>query len=180
MIKDISGILAFAFIGLVSGFINWSGLFFLPDIPVIQQYYPSVILGIFLFLAGRYVAHLKSFNQILSLIILIVFSSIGWRASIEYGHALGGPVPFVNAGIIGAFAVAIGWLLAWQIRTGIIKLIVIVTLAGALGGGIFQLFNTLLSDSENLWVLILFCEWQTILFAGIALAHQHKHKKAGK
>jgi hypothetical protein len=177
MIKDISGILAFAFIGLVSGFINWSGLFFLPEIPVIQQYYPSVILGIFLFLAGRYVAHLKSFNQILSLIILIVFSSIGWRASIEYGHALGGPVPFVNAGIVGALAVAIGWILAWQIRTGIIKLIIIVTLAGALGGGLFQLIDAVLSDAENLWALILFCEWQTILFAAIALAHLHKHKK---
>ena len=177
MIKDISGILAFAFIGLVSGFINWSGLFFLPDIPVIQQYYPSVILGIFLFLAGRYVAHLKSFNQILSLIILIVFSSIGWRASIEYGHALGGPVPFVNAGIVGAFAVALGWLLAWNIRTGIIKMIVIVTLAGAVGGGVFQLIDTVLSDSENLWALILFCEWQTILFAAIAFAHMQKHKK---
>lgn len=174
MIKDISGILAFAFVGLIAGLVNWSGMFFLPDVPVIQQYYPSVVLGIFLFLAGRYVANLKSFNQLLSLIILIVFSSIGWRASIEYGHALGGPVPFVNAGIVGAFAVAIGWILAWQVRTGVIKLIIIVTLAGALGGGIFQLIDMVLSDSENLWVLILFCEWQALLFAGIAFAHLQK------
>jgi hypothetical protein len=177
MTKNLPEILAFAFIGLIAGLINWSGMFFLPDVPVVQSYYPSVVLGIFLFLAGNYVAKLKTFNQILSLVILIVFSSIGWRASIEYGHALGGPVPFVNAGIVGAFAVAIGWILAWQIRAGSIRLIVIVTLAGALGGGIFQLIDTLLSDSENLWVLILFCEWQAIVFASIALAHQHKQKK---
>jgi len=174
MVKDISGILAFAFIGLVSGLTNWSGMFFLPDIPFIQHYYPSVVLGIYLYFAGRYVAHLKGFNHFLSLLILIITSSIGWRASIEIGHAMGGPVPFVNAGAMGALAVALGWVIAWKIRNGIIKLIVIVTLAGALGGGIFQLADAIFDDSENIWVLILFCEWQTILFAGIAFAHQRK------
>ena len=177
MVKDISGILAFAFIGLTAGLTNWSGLFFLPDIPVIQQYYPAVVLGIYLYIAGRYVAHLKAINHFLSLIILIVASSIGWRTSIEIGHAMGGPVPFVNAGAMGALAVALGWVIAWKIRSGILKLVVIVTLAGALGGGIFELVDTVFDDSEEIWVLILFCEWQTILFAGIAFAHQRKKSK---
>ena len=174
MVKDISGILAFAFIGLLSGLTNWAGMFFLPDIPAIQHYYPAIVLGIYLYIAGRFVAHLKTINHILSLVILVIASSIGWRASIELGHAMGGPVPFVNAGAMGALAVALGWLLAWKIRADILKTIVIVTLAGALGGGIFQLADTIYDDSEKIWVLILFCEWQTILFAGIAFAHQRK------
>ena len=177
MVKDISGILAFAFIGLVSGLTNWSGMFFLPDIPVIQHYYPSVVLGIYLYIAGRYVANLKAFNHFLSLIILIIASSIGWRASIEFGHAMGGPFPFVNAGATGALAVAFGWVIAWNLRYGILKLILIVTLAGALGGGIFEVVDTVFNDSEKIWVLILFCEWQTILFAGIAFSHQRKPYK---
>jgi hypothetical protein len=178
MVKDISLILAFAFLGLMAGLTNWSGLFFLPDIPVLQQYYPAVVLGIYLYIAGRYVARLKAMNLLLCLIILIVASSIGWRTSIEIGHAMGGPVPFINAGAMGALAVALGWVIAWQIRTGIFKLIVIVTLAGALGGGIFELVDTVFDDSEKIWVLILFCEWQTILFASIAFAHQHKKSKS--
>jgi hypothetical protein len=78
---------------------------------------------------------------------------------------------------MGALAVALGWVIAWKIRSGILKLVVIVTLAGALGGGIFELVDAVFDDSEEIWVLILFCEWQTILFAGIAFAHQRKQNK---
>ncbi len=167
-------ILLFAIAGLISGVISGMGQFILPDDEIFPKYYPAVILGIFLYLAGRYLANIKTSNDIFSLIILIIASIAGWRLSINVGFDLGGPVPFVSAGTLGAFVVALGWLFAWKIRFNILIHIIIITVSGALGGLVFQFADSMIQMTEEMWVIFLFTEWQCILLLGIALAHSMK------
>jgi len=165
-------ILLFATGGLLSGIANALGQYVLPDIQVIQQHYPAVILGITLFLCGRYVAGFLVKRPLLSLLALIIFSILGWRMSIDVGYAFGGPAPFVTAGALGAFVVAWGWLLAWGIPSRDWRFILAVTLAGMLGGLVFQIADGIWTLKEPVWELLLFCEWQALVLAGIAWAHQ--------
>ena len=171
MYTEKTKILLFAITGLISGIISGLSQFILPDIQLIQQYYPPLILGIFLYLCGIYIARIEISKKILSLVILIISCIIGWRISIDVGYDLGGPVPFVTAGALGAFVVAWGWLLSWRIRSDFLMFVVVVTASGALGGLVFQMADQLLEMKEDVWVLFLFCEWQCILLTGIALAH---------
>ncbi len=158
--------------GLLSATVCWAGSLFLPEIPALQQYYPAVVLGIFLYLCGKYVTHMKTGNDIVTLIVLILGSILGWRAAVEIGHPLGEPVPFVAAGALGGLITAIGWLIAWKLRSIAIRLLIILTFAGTLGGGIFQFVDHYLDATGDVWVLILFTVWQTLFFAGIGIAHR--------
>ncbi len=166
-----TNILIFAIAGLISGIISGMGQFILPDKQLFQQYYPAFVLGIFLYLCGIYIAHIEISKKLLSLVILIISCIIGWRISIDVGYDLGGPVPFVTAGTLGAFVVAWGWLLSWRIHSNFLMFVVVVTVSGALGGLVFQIADQLLEMKEDVWVLFLFGEWQCILLTGIAIAH---------
>jgi hypothetical protein len=166
-------ILLFAVAGLLSGMVSGMGQFFLLDNQLIQQYYPALVLGIVLYLCGIYVARIEIRNALFSLFILIISCIIGWRISIDVGYGLGGPVPYVTAGALGAFVVAWGWLLSWRIRSNILMFVLIVTVSGTLGGIVFQIADQLLEMKEDVWVLFLFGEWQCILLTGIALAHYY-------
>jgi len=165
-------ILLFAAAGVVSGVISGLGQYVLPDIPWLQQHYPAVILGVTLYLCGACQSGIQSGKTLLSLLSLIIFSILGWRISIDVGYSLGGPAPYVTAGAMGAFVVAWGWLLAWGIPTRDWKFILIVTLAGILGGLVFQIADKLWEMKEPFWALFLFSEWQCLLFTGIAIAQQ--------
>lgn len=158
--------------GLLSGLISGMGQYFLPEHQIIVQTYPAMVLGIFLFLCGYYVLQLSTNNPLLSCINLIFFSIIGWRASIDIGYEFGGPVPFLTAGMLGSFFVALGWLLSWNIRSGIMKFISIVIVSGATGGLVFQLIDNFIKLNDEIWTFILFIEWQIILMVGIAFAQQ--------
>ena len=162
----------FAGTGLASGFISGLGQYFLPEHQLIVQTYPALVLGVFLFLCGHYVLQISINNPLLSCINLVFFSLIGWRASVDIGYEIGGPVPFLTAGVLGSFFVALGWLLSWNIRSTIMKFILIVTASGAIGGLVFQLTDILFVLSEEIWTFTLFIEWQIILMTGIAFAHQ--------
>lgn len=165
-------ILLFSVAGLVSGIISALGEYFLPDIQLIQQHYPPVVLGVTLYLCGTRVAGLESRKPLLSLLALIIFSILGWRISIDVGYSLGGPTPYVTAGAMGAFVVAWGWLLAWGVPTRDWRFILRVTLSGMLGGFVFQIADTLWEMKDPFWTLFLFSEWQCLLLAGIAIAQQ--------
>jgi len=158
--------------GLLSGFIGGMGQYFLPEHQIIVQTYPALVLGTFLFLCGHYVLRIPVSNPLLSCINLVFFSIIGWRASIDIGYELGGPVPFLTAGILGSFFVALGWLLSWNIRSGLLKYILIVIVSGAIGGLVFQLTDKFFKLNDDIWTFTLFIEWQIILMVGIAFAHQ--------
>lgn len=172
MVNILTRFVACAGTGLVSGFISGLGQYCLPENQVIVQTYPALVLGIFLFLCGYYVLRISIANPLLSCINLVFFSILGWRASIDIGYEFGGPAPFLTAGILGSFFVALGWLLSWNIRSGIMKFVLIVVVSGAIGGLAFQLTDKFFNLNDEIWTFTLFIEWQIILMIGIAYAHQ--------
>lgn len=174
MYAPLTRILLFAAAGIIAGIISALGQYVLPDIQWVLQHYPPVVLGLALYLCGTYVSGMRNTKPLLRLLVLVIFCVLGWRISIDVGYRLGGPAPFVTAGALGAFVVAWGWLLAWGIPTRDWRFILTVTLAGILGGFIFQVADQLLTLKEPAWELVLFSEWQGLVLAGIAIAQQEK------
>lgn len=170
----------FFMLGLVSGVACWALHFVLPQKQWIVDYYPAVVLGFFLYAAGAHVARMNYRRRIPALLILIVASVLGWRLAIEVGYDLGGPVPFVNAGVLGALVPALGALLAWRVRSRAAAFALIVTAAGALGGLAFHFLDAWFIghlQDDDLWMLILFTEWQSIFMAGVAIALNYSRRE---
>jgi hypothetical protein len=162
----------FFILGLISGAACWALHFVLPDRRWVIDYYPGVVLGFFLYVAGD-LARIKSARGFSALLILLAAGILGWRLAIEVGYDWGGPAPFVNAGALGALVLALGVLLAWRIRVRSLRFAAIVTAAGALGGLAFHFVDAWFighMQDDDLWVLILFAEWQSIFMAGVAIA----------
>jgi hypothetical protein len=173
-------ILQFAVLGMLSGTACWALHFVLPDKQWIVDYYPGAVLGIFLYIAGAYIAGMNAVPRILALVILITASILGWRLAVQVGYDLGGPVAFVNAGTLGALVLALGLLLGWHIRAGAWKFVLIVTAGGALGGLAFHFLDLWFigsMENDDIWILILFTEWQGFFMAGLALALRYGLRK---
>ena len=167
----------FAMMGLLSGVVCWALQFVLPETQWIIDYYPAVVLGVFLFIAGEYIAGAGSMQKVATLVVLVIVSMLGWRLAIQVGYDLGGPVPFGNAGALGALIMALGLLLAWRLRGGILKFVTIVTAFGAVGGVIFHFLDKWFigaMEQDDIWILILFAEWQSIFMVGVAVALHYR------
>jgi hypothetical protein len=166
----------FAAVGLVSGLVCWLGQYFLPESFFVTKVYPGVVLGVFIYIACRFIAECRSDNHIRSFAFILVASAAGWRLAVDVGYDLGGPVPFAIAGAMGAAALSLGVIMAWRVHySKAAAFVAIVTVAGTLGGLLFNLIDRLsgMYDRDTLWVLTLFCEWQAVLLIGIALALHH-------
>jgi hypothetical protein len=170
----------FFILGLISGTVCWALQFVLPETQWIVDYYPGAVLGIFLYVGGAYVAGMNARSRILALIISIAASILGWRLAVQVGYDLGGPVAFVNAGTLGALVLALGLLFGWHIRAGAWKFVLLVTVGGALGGLVFHFLDQWFigaMENDDIWILILFAEWQSIFMAGLALALHYGVRK---
>ncbi|HEX5056142.1 MAG TPA: hypothetical protein VFX02_06555 [Gammaproteobacteria bacterium] len=168
----------FLVLGMVSGTACWALHFVLQYFGLsgkqwIIDYYPAVVLGFFVHAAGAHAIGMKYAQRIPDLVILVIASVLGWRLAIEVGYDLGGPMPFVNAGALGALVLALGSMLAWRIRARAFRFLVIITAAGTLGGLVFHYLDAWFISNmhdDDLWMLILFAEWQSIFMAGVAVA----------
>lgn len=163
-------IVLYAGAGLASAVMCWAGGRVLPE-SLFLKVYPGIILGVTLLALGHVLGEIPRPRYWIAALLLPAFSALGWRLAVDVGYEYGGPVPYVTAGAMGAFFVAIGLLLAWRIRSRAVLLVCIVTAAGALGGAVFQLIHKAVGGiGEDYWVLILFAEWQVLLMLGLALA----------
>jgi len=167
---------AFALVGIVSGGICSLAEMILPDIEWLLDAYPGGVLGLFLFFSGRYLANCSTSKPWSSLVVLLSASIVGWRLAVKVGveSAISEPFIYAVCGIVGAACVALGLLYVWRIRSGILPFIVITTLSGALGGFVFRMVEWLSgmshASSDFWWTLVLFTVWQSIFFAGVAVA----------
>ena len=132
--------------------------------------YPGMVLGLALLAVGQVLGEIPRSRLWVAALLLPTFCMLGWRLAVDVGFQYGAPLPYVAAGAMGAFSVAIGLLLAWRIQNKAVLLVSIVSAAGALGGLVFQLIEKFIDGSGDYWGLILFVEWQTLLMLGIALA----------
>lgn len=157
--------------GIISGIVCWQGMFFIPEGSVWLKVYPGVIFGLVLFAVGQFY-HLNRWRSwIYPLIIIMTATIVGWWVALDIGFAHGRPVPMLTAGALGALIVAIGLLGAWAVQRRIGGFLLLITIAGALGGQIAQLLWDFLPQlGDDLWTLILFIEWQSLVMIAIAVA----------
>ncbi len=167
---------AFALVGLVSGGLCSLADRILPNIGWLLDAYPGVVLGLFLFFSGRYLANRHSRKPLSALVVVVSAGIVGWRLAVRVGaeSSIGDLFNYAACGSVGAFCVALGLLYTWRIRSGIAPFVIITTLFGALGGFVFRLVEWLggMSSASNdiWWTLLLFTVWQTLFFAGVAVA----------
>ena len=145
---------------------------------------PAIILGIMIFLAGRYISGITPQNSWLNPLILILACGVGWFLAHQHGStgefSIGANGEFsgveygvigiveIESGVIGGFFVGIGLVIAWRLkRTRMV--IMLTTLAGGLGGLVLALVG----------FQLLFIYWQGILLLGMGIAIQiDSHKSS--
>ncbi|MDZ7735783.1 MAG: hypothetical protein U5P41_06580 [Gammaproteobacteria bacterium] len=157
--------------GVVSGVICWSGLFFIPEGSIWLRIYPGVVFGLVLFAVGQFYQLNRRRSRAYPLIVIVAASIAGWWAAPGIGFVYGRPVPMLTAGAFGALIVALGLIGAWGVRKRIGSFLLLITITGALGGQIAQLlwdYSPQLDD--DLWTLILFIEWQSLVMIAVAVA----------
>jgi|SRR5688572_8185943 len=163
-------IFLYAGAGLACAVLCWAGGRVLPQ-SLFLNFYPGIVLGMTLVALGHVLGEIPRPRLWIAALLLPAFSTLGWRLAVDVGYEYGRPVPYVTAGAMGAFFVAIGLLLAWRIQKRAVMLVCMVTAAGALGGVVFQLIHKAIDGIGGDYpVLILFAEWQVLLMLGIALA----------
>jgi len=162
--------------GVMSGVICWAGGFALPEDSLILKIYPGLILGAALFIVVTKEKLRPGVKTFLPLIILMAACVIGWRLAVDVGYRHGSPYRFATAGAVGALSVACGMAWVWQIRNSnaLVRFVALITATGALGGWLFRVLHdeTPTRLGDDLWTLLLFLEWQTILLLGIWLTRR--------
>jgi hypothetical protein len=119
----------------------------------------------------------------LGLLLVWYIRSLPWKigAIILMFLALAGLAIFPAVKFaIGALVIPFGLALIWRAGANAWKFAVLITVAGALGGLIFNILDTWFIGSienDDLWVLILFAEWQAVFMAGLALALHYGVRK---
>ena len=124
---------------------------------------PAIILGIMIFLVGRYASGIVSRSRWFDPLILIFACRIGWDLASDFGAEYwGGVWSLTGSGIIGGFFVGLGVVVGWWLKR-VWTVIMLTTLTGGLGSGL-------------VWVLggfdWLFIIWQGILLLGIGITIQ--------
>ncbi|MCG6872094.1 MAG: hypothetical protein LJE84_07365 [Gammaproteobacteria bacterium] len=159
--------------GLASGSVCWLGGF-LPLGDRLQDLYPGIVLGLALVLSGRRRGADRA-PAAWSWLWLPVFATAGWRFAVEVAYAHGDPLPFAAAGAAGALITALGLAMRWNTTAGALRLVVALTVAGALAGQLFALVEAPLNTwNDQAWALVLFTEWQAIFFLTIGLAERRR------
>jgi hypothetical protein len=156
---------------------------------------PAIILGIMIFLAGRYISGITPRNTWLNPLILILACGVGWFLAHQHGStgefSIGANGEFsaveygvigiveVESGVIGGFFVGIGLVMAWRLKR-IWMVIMLTTLAGGLGGLVlvYALWDFSVWNSSYIEVLLLQITWPSILLLGIGIAIQIDSRKS--
>jgi hypothetical protein len=158
--------------GIASGLLGYFP-FGIIDIDLLffgTNFTPAIILGIMIFLAGRYISGITSRNTWLNPLILILACGIGWFLALQFGAEYWRKDgSWIGSGIIGGFFVGIGLVIAWRLKR-IWMVIMLTTLAGGLGGLVVVLVDK--------FSPLFFITWQGILLLGIGIAIQIDSRKS--
>ena len=161
-------------VGIASGLLcHFSGIIDIDLMFFSTNCTPAIILGIMIFLAGRYISGVTPRNSWLNPLVLILACGVGWFLAFQHGVNGGFYIWPVESGVIGGFFVGIGLVIAWRLKR-IWMVIVLTTLAGGLGGLVFALSDFFGFDES----FPLFITWQGILLLGIGIAIQIDSRKS--
>lgn len=159
--------------GLLSGLIGWAGAFVLPENSWVLDVYPGVVLALAFYWAMPPAQGTALLPRLIAVGCYLAGCIGGWRLAIEVAVRFTQTLPYVWAGLAGGAAVALACLLAWRRTRGAIATFATITLAGGLGGAIFQGIDTRLHTlGEDFWVLVLLMEWQTLVLLAAGWARR--------
>lgn len=145
----------------------WLGGRILPEDSWMMKVYPGLVLGTALCFAGVRSGLILERWRAARFLVIVAATVAGWRLSVDVGYQYGEPVPFIAAGALGALTAALGLLWSWSIRFRIAGFVLLVTASGAIGGMVFKTIVDLFPKMpEDVWVLVLFTEWQAIFMLG--------------
>ena len=174
-----TSLLFFVFCGLLSGVLCWLGGRILPEDSPLLKIYPGLVLGTVVFFAGVRYGLGRGRWRAARFLVVVAGTVAGWRLSVDVGYQYGEPVPYIAAGALGALTTALGLLWPWSIRFRIAGFVLLITVSGAFGGMVFKTIGDLFPNMhEDLWVLVLFAEWQTIFMLGTWLAARRSNDLA--
>ncbi len=169
----LAGIVSGLLCGLITHFVGFGNF----------PYYagPGLVLGITIFLAGRFISSIAPRNTWLSSLILVLACAIGWFLAFQFGYAYKAEgFSLFGSGAIGGIFVAIGLTLAWKLNR-IWLVIVLTVLAGILGVLMWLVtveFFELFASAADLDLIPLFVNWQAILLLAIGIAVQIDSRKS--
>lgn len=171
----------FLLCGLLSGVLCWLGGRLLPEGSLLLKIYPGLVLGTALCFAGVLFGLVQESWRAARFVIIVAGTVAGWRLSVDVGYQYGEPIPYIAAGALGALTAALGLLWPWSIRFRVAGFVSLVTVSGAFGGMVFKAIVDLFPNMhEDVWVLALFTEWQSIFMLGAWLAaRRSKHEVPG-
>ena len=156
-----------ALVGLVSGSLCAVSGNITEHIPYADSLVPGLIFGLAVFLGLKQISHQYRYPPAISVLALVAVSALGWSLALHLGYEYGG---FVGAGALGALPLAIAIPLLLKRATNQAMFVLIVTLAGALGGFIFIGLDQVLDEANWLWTVSLFVEWQIVVLLGVGFA----------
>jgi hypothetical protein len=168
----------FVLCGLLSGVLCWLGGRILPEDSWLLKIYPGLMLGTVLYFAGVWSGLVPERWRAARFVVVVAGTVAGWRLSVDVGYQYGEPIPFIAAGALGAFTTALGLLWSWAIRVRMSGFVLLITVSGAFGGMIFKLIVDLFPNMhEDVWVIVLFTEWQAIFMLGAWFAAGRSNEK---
>ena len=162
----LAGIVSGLLCGLITHFVGFGNF----------PYYagPGLVLGIMIFLAGRFISGITPRNPWLNPLVLILACGVGWFLAFLHGVNDGFYIWPVESGVTGGFFVGIGLVIAWRLNR-IWLVIVLTVLAGILGVLMWLVtveFFELFASAADLDLIPLFVNWQAILLLAIGIAVQ--------
>jgi len=163
-------LLRFLCAGIISGLASWAGGLVLPQGSLVLKVYPGLVLGLSLFVVGRLNGLGEAVARPLSLLILLGSAVVGWRAAVDVGYMRAQPLGMLAAGGLGAGVLGLGLIWAWGVQARRLAYLAIVTLTGAAAAQLFELvWGAFGRIGDQLWLLALFVEWQSIVMLNIGL-----------
>jgi hypothetical protein len=137
---------------------------------------PPLVLGIAIFLSGRYTGNANSRNTWISPLVLVISCTIGWILATRFGSEYYDETDLwiIASGVIGGAGVAVGFVAAWKVQK-IWVVFAMITAAGGLGGAVL-----ILLDIAGIHFISLFVVWQSIVLLGIGFVIQIDSNQASQ
>jgi hypothetical protein len=154
-------------LGALSGLCSWLALMHGSSF---APYLPGALLGFFVCIGGQYTLGWPRL-QLTRAATVVFVCLVAWRLA-PLARQLGGPLPWVNASVVGALGILAGMFVAWPQPARRTSPALLMTAAGWVGGLLFTAASELhwVRSGRSLSAMLLLCSWQAGLLTAAALA----------
>ena len=156
-------------LGVLSGLCSWWVLTHGGSLASATAYLPGALLGFSVCLGMQYALGSPPLKlmQVASVVLVCL---VAWRLA-PVARQVGGPLPWVNASVVGAWGILAGMCVAWPERARRLRCAALMTAAGIAGGLLFTAANDFhwIRSPRSIPSALLLCAWQAGLLSAAAL-----------